>query len=54
MTAGEWHRRVKALGMATKVWGKWAGGEEDTGVTGAVQKNGVLAGDLKGCVAQGT
>lgn len=54
MTAGEWHKRVNTLGMTTKVWGEWAGGEKDTGVTGAVQKNGVLAGDHKGCGAQGS
>uniref|UniRef100_A0A8C3M2V2 Uncharacterized protein n=1 Tax=Geospiza parvula TaxID=87175 RepID=A0A8C3M2V2_GEOPR len=52
--AGEWHRRVKTLGMTAKVWGEWAGVEKDTIATGDVQESGNLAGDIKGCGAQGS
>lgn len=43
---------MKTLGVTIKVWGEWAEGEEDTGVTGAVRESGGLAGDIKWCGAQ--
>lgn len=33
--------------MTMKVWGEWAGQEEDAGVIGEVQESGCLAGDIK-------